>query len=824
MAVLDYAGLQRYDGKIKTYTGDLVDTVVEVTDTEPSDQYNKIWVDVSDDEYEIAEMSDVDVVKNGFNGSLAPGVITGWEKGSFDTTNGSNYSSDTRIRNQTKVGYSTGVCRFVLNSGYSTVMFAWDLSGAYVGAYKTDGTWTKTTSGWKNVTEFDLSTVPNYVIKFSVARVPSSSDIEASEGDQVVLYNYTDKTLTQENKAADAATCGMLQSALTALETEGWQELPFTIASGYINPDTGSVTTSDASSHTDYIDISNFSKIKFKRRGSTLSTVASGSAFYNSSKTYISRSGLKDLASQEQTGYFSDLCTVNVPSGAAYFRATVFNDTTTYGNFEVYGISKLGSDVSEVIDITNITPINYGKFITGTGTKSTNDAGRMTDSIPLKSGEKIVVDYDFGTTVSIGVIAKVNGENSYTVLVGNGGSATKKHFEYIATADINVVVSSMTYCLSCVVTKYGISKLIVDYDNIRNVPDFAKKSDLPVEVSTVSLRRENGYRNTSGGVTGSTTTYFNSTFALLAGEKIVVDYQDVAAPVVVLGIFDSQEQFTIIKVGTATPNRKTVSYKAMADVTVSVSGYGSDFDTFKVTKIIENAVVIKELVAATADDYYDVLSSKVPWEYALDKVLCIGDSLTYGAPPNTSTMPNPMKQNYPWYLSRMIETEVTNAGKSGYETSRWYTECYDDYTMSNYNAIIIFLGTNGNLTDTLDTDVDPYEDYNDFAETQTGYYCKLIKHIQADNSNAIIFLVNVWSVASGADTTREVIDKIGAKYSLPVIETYDLRYAVNPVYHGNNDNVHMTKAGYLALAHRVCNTVRDYIDGHKSLANVGMTT
>ena len=64
MAVLDYAGLQRYDGKIKTYTGDLIDTVVEVTDSEPSDQYNKIWVDISDDEYEIAEMSDVDELRS----------------------------------------------------------------------------------------------------------------------------------------------------------------------------------------------------------------------------------------------------------------------------------------------------------------------------------------------------------------------------------------------------------------------------------------------------------------------------------------------------------------------------------------------------------------------------------------------------------------------------------------------------------------------------------------------------------------------------------------------------------------------------------------
>ena len=151
------------------------------------------------------EVSDL---KSAFISSLVSETMSGWEKGTFNTTNGSNYTSDSRIRNQTKVGYSTGVCRFKLNSGYSTLMYAWDLSGNYVGAYKTDGTWTAVASGWKSVTEFDLSTVPNYVIKFSVSRVPSSSDITASEGDQVILYKYTDKTLSIENKAADAKMVG----------------------------------------------------------------------------------------------------------------------------------------------------------------------------------------------------------------------------------------------------------------------------------------------------------------------------------------------------------------------------------------------------------------------------------------------------------------------------------------------------------------------------------------------------------------------------------------------------------------------------------------
>ena len=219
-----------------------------------------------------------------------------------------------------------------------------------------------------------------------------------------------------------------------------------------------------------------------------------------------------------------------------------------------------------------------------------------------------------------------------------------------------------------------------------------------------------------------------------------------------------------------------------------------------------------------------------PWEYALDEVLCIGDSLTVGTPADvgtgTPTMPNPMRQNYPYYLGRMLNTNVTNAGFAGYTTKDWYDLKRNNYNLSAYNAVIIFLGTNGNLTDTLAEDTD-YQDYNDYAESYTGYYCRLIEFIQNNNPNCAIVLVNVWSVSNPSsltDTTRSVIRQIGAKYSLPVIETYDLRYAVSPEYHGGFNNVHMAKSGYLALANRICTTLRAYYNAHKSAINVGMTS
>lgn len=219
---------------------------------------------------------------------------------------------------------------------------------------------------------------------------------------------------------------------------------------------------------------------------------------------------------------------------------------------------------------------------------------------------------------------------------------------------------------------------------------------------------------------------------------------------------------------------------------------------------------------------------KIPWKYGIDKVLCIGDSLTYGSPADSSTMPYPISQNYPYYLGRMLGLtntgDITNAGVPNYGAKTYFHNKFSDYTFADYNTFIIFLGTNSGLTDTLDTDVDPYQDYHDFTDNDTGCYCRMIEEILEARPNAIILLVNTWHVAVVQPTTRTTIDKIGVKYGLPVVETYDImRYGVNPQYHGNVDNVHCSKAGYLALANLIIDKLDEYFSADISRVNKGMS-
>ncbi len=332
------------------------------------------------------------------------------------------------------------------------------------------------------------------------------------------------------------------------------------------------------------------------------------------------------------------------------------------------------------------------------------------------------------------------------------------------------------------------------------------------------------YINGAAGVSSSTAGMMSNRIILHRGQSIRVDWSEgTATGIGAIAKYNGNSgnsSYTLLKSNEYSADNISFRYTCYDDsITVVLSALKTMTVTVRIFSPCDINIDASQVVGLAN-------ALPIPWEYALDDVLCIGDSLTAGVPPNTSTMPNPIRQNYPYYLGRMINASVENAGLSGASVKSWYANKYSNYNMTEYNAVVVFLGTNGNLTDTLADDVEPYDDYNDYADTNTGYYCRLIESIIHDNSNCIIVLVNVWSVSNPAsltDTTRSVIRQIGAKYGLPVVETYDLRYAISPELHGNINNVHMTKAGYLVLANRICSTLRDYLNSNRMTANTGMT-
>ena len=148
----------------------------------------------------------------------------------------------------------------------------------------------------------------------------------------------TDRSLSMQNYPADAKVVGdNITEFHSILSLESPISIQFKIdGDGRIDPSTGSKeSTSIGMQITNYVDISMYSKINYKRICVTASSTTTGIAFYDENKTYIS--GIPALTSQSERGYAD--ATAYVPDNARYVRFTLQPDS--YGDFTLSGVSKI---------------------------------------------------------------------------------------------------------------------------------------------------------------------------------------------------------------------------------------------------------------------------------------------------------------------------------------------------------------------------------------------------------------------------------------------------------------------------------------------------
>jgi hypothetical protein len=114
---------------------------------------------------------------------------------------------------------------------------------------------------------------------------------------------------------------------------------------------TGSTNTASYYNASEFVDVSDWYAIRYKRAKSTVSTTTVGMAFYDDTQTFIPDSGVQNVIG-DAVGY-AGMYDVIVPQGAKYARFSILSDTATYGIFELYGISRevyeLGLKVDKVV-------------------------------------------------------------------------------------------------------------------------------------------------------------------------------------------------------------------------------------------------------------------------------------------------------------------------------------------------------------------------------------------------------------------------------------------------------------------------------------------
>lgn len=182
-----------------------------------------------------------------------------------------------------------------------------------------------------------------------------------------------------------------------------------------------------------------------------------------------------------------------------------------------------------------------------------------------------------------------------------------------------------------------------------------------------------------------------------------------------------------------------------------------------------------------------------------DSITCIGDSLTWGmvytdANKNFRRAKNP----YPVVLQKLCPGSYDTIAVAGYSPSKWWKNFKDKITEKNNQLFIIYLGTNGGLTDTIDTDANGNNIGNYNVETNTGAYCAIVNKVISVGGRAL--LVKTYHPDDGG-ITNSVIMKIGDKFGVSVVDNpqLDRKFSVYPDNSGT-DPTHYNDIGYVKFA------------------------
>lgn len=207
----------------------------------------------------------------------------------------------------------------------------------------------------------------------------------------------------------------------------------------------------------------------------------------------------------------------------------------------------------------------------------------------------------------------------------------------------------------------------------------------------------------------------------------------------------------------------------------------------------------------------------INWCGLFSNVLFIGDSVTGGdtREPLVESGTHNMDYrpySYPMRIKQLSPTwDITNAGYSGISSSGWYGRLESKTAqIKNADLIIIELGWNDWLTGDLNTDVVPFGDnYDRYATTAIGYYCKIVAKSKAYNPNAFIILVASAGWKSQREGLQDKVKNVSQLFGVPFIDMNENKYLdITP---DGGDTCHFTVQGYYKKAVYMYHAISDCI-------------
>ena len=231
-----------------------------------------------------------------------------------------------------------------------------------------------------------------------------------------------------------------------------------------------------------------------------------------------------------------------------------------------------------------------------------------------------------------------------------------------------------------------------------------------------------------------------------------------------------------------------------------------------------------KLSRAIGDEVNGHCLTKDQTTFAGKKILCVGDSLTYGD--YGTTVPGrgyPHNENYPYYLAKYTGASVEWYARGGYTATNLYGDYHDgifsgagrdgEYSAKDADFVIVMLGTNGGLTKNGKAHFESYRKLVEGLKKDMKAGAKLIlmtpPHATKDPSK-----VN-YGYAENVSDAYGAVYALAKEQNLPVFDVYrDSGLSEkNETLMQPNDGLHFGGVGYSTLAAFVTNELKLLVSG-----------
>lgn len=447
-----------------------------------------------------------------------------------------------------------------------------------------------------------------------------------------------------------------------------------------------------------------------------------------------------------------------------------------------------------------------GKFVNATNNSIASDNSfAMTEPIPVKRGQVVKLKAS-GYNNVVGMICVCNSDNTERSTVVKSIDSSENEYIYPVVSDGYVCCSfkkSASHRLSIIFDYFSEYKKITNIGDVLSMVYEGSKNVVPIVAETGK------FVNAKTNMVESSDNFnITDSIFLYKGQKIIVNAKGYLNVVGMINLYSNGTYTNVVR--SVDNSAHKYEYTAVNNCNVRCSYDKNATITVAIVSESTQSVRLNDIEAKISSiDSVDEVA--IDYGKYFDKCICIGDSLTYGMQDNSVRL----KTNYPYFFTKITGTETENKGHSGWTTKQvWNDDISSWGNAADYDLAIIYLGTNGGLTDTVSTDCKT--DYTQNADTNTGCYGKIIGKLKADNPNMKIFIVaGANEYIRRANTMNVAVRKIASFYDVELIDlensilsddgsvNSDSRRIYRP-----KDGIHYDRRGYLTLASLIANSIK----------------